>query len=92
MHVQWDDHHVVNNVPNLLTTGLTHAHLSYREQWAISSAPLKMQLRPRNYLLTRERQHGSGVNAFRGCKVAGNDPRGMMNHAAHSSRQSRDGA
>ena len=22
MHVQWDDHHAVNNVPNLLTTGL----------------------------------------------------------------------
>ena len=64
--------HVVNNVPNLSTTGLTHAHPSYREQWAISSARLKMQMRPRNHLLARDRQHGLGVNAFRGSKVAGN--------------------
>jgi hypothetical protein len=68
--------------------GLDTRTPGYREQWAISSVPLKMQLRHRNHLLARERQHGLGVNAFPGSKVAGNDPR-MMNHAAHSCPKSR---
>lgn len=93
-HVQWDDHHAVNSVPNLPTTPLTHARTpGYWEQWAISSATLIMQLRPRNHLLARKTAwFRSKCAPGKQSALAGNDPRGMMNHAAHSSRRSRDGA